>query len=182
MDYASITADVEKALQELLREAQLQPGNILIVGCSTSEVAGKKIGTSSSLEIADAIMRGVYPICEKSGLFLAIQCCEHLNRSLVVEKECMEKYNLDEVSVYPIQGAGGSLAYRAMQTFKQPLVVEKIQAHAGIDIGDTFIGMHLRPVVVPIRGSIKQIGEAHLTMGKSRPKLVGGERARYKPI
>jgi uncharacterized protein (TIGR01440 family) len=93
----------------------------------------------------------------------------------------MEKYDLEEVMVYPIQGAGGSLAYWATKTFKQPIVVEKIQAHAGMDIGDTFIGMHLKPVVVPVRGTKSQIGEAHLTMGRSRPKLIGGERARYKP-
>jgi uncharacterized protein (TIGR01440 family) len=181
MDYAKITADVELAMYELLEASLLKPGNVLLVGCSTSEVAGKTIGTGSSLEIAAAIMQGIYPLCEERGLYLAVQCCEHLNRALVVERACMEKYDLEEVMVYPIQGAGGSLAYWATKTFKQPVVVEKIQAHAGMDIGDTFIGMHLKPVVVPVRGTKSQIGEAHLTMGRSRPKLIGGERARYKP-
>ncbi|PKM90136.1 MAG: TIGR01440 family protein [Firmicutes bacterium HGW-Firmicutes-12] len=180
MYYARITADVKVAIHELLEAAQLRSGNIMIVGCSTSEVAGKAIGTNSSLEIAAAIMQGIYPLCEERGLYLAVQCCEHLNRALVVERACHEKYNLEEVSVYPMQGAGGSLAYHAMQVFKQPLVVETIKAHVGIDIGDTFIGMHLRPVVVPVRGTKNQIGEAHLTMGRYRPKLIGGERARYK--
>lgn len=182
MDYKKITSDVGTALNELLEAAQLKPGNIVVVGCSTSEVAGKKIGTCSNLDIAFAIWQGIYPTCQKEGLYLAVQCCEHLNRALVVEKECMEKYFLEEVSAYPVQGAGGSMAYQAMQNMVEPLVVEKIQAHAGMDIGDTFIGMHLKPVAVPVRGTIKVIGEAHLTMSRYRPKLIGGERAKYKPI
>ncbi|MDX9871699.1 MAG: TIGR01440 family protein [Clostridia bacterium] len=182
MDYAKITADVKQAVEELVEKANLQPGQILVVGCSTSEAAGKRMGTSSSLEIADAILAGLLPFCRKAGLYLAVQCCEHLNRALVVEKACQEKYNLEEVSVYPVQGAGGSLAHRAMQNFTAPLVVERIQAHAGLDIGDTFIGMHLKPVVVPVRSSINKIGEAHLTLARTRPRLIGGERARYTPI
>ena len=151
----------------------------MVVGCSTSEVAGKKIGTSSSMEIAQALMEGIYPLVQQQGLYLAVQCCEHLNRALVVEEECMEKYGLEQVTVYPVQGAGGSLAHTAMKTLAHPVVVERIQAHAGMDIGDTFIGMHLKPVAVPFRGSLKSIGEAHLTMARTRPKLIGGERARY---
>lgn len=181
MDYAKITADISLAAGELLDKAKLQPGQILVIGCSTSEVGGKKIGTGSSLGIADAILAGILPLCRQAGIFPAVQCCEHLNRALVVEKECRDKYNLEEVSVYPVQGAGGSLAHRAMQNFSEALVVERIQAHAGIDIGDTFIGMHLKPVVVPVRSSINKIGEAHLTMARTRPKLIGGERAQYTP-
>lgn len=181
MDYAAITAAVKQAVGELLEKAGLKPGEILVIGCSTSEVAGRMIGTASSLEIADAILAGVLPLCRHAGIFLAVQCCEHLNRALVVEKECQEKYNLEEVSVYPMQGAGGGMAYRAMQQFIAPLVVEKIQAHAGLDIGDTFIGMHLKPVAVPLRSCLTKIGEAHLTLARTRPKLIGGERARYTP-
>lgn len=180
VDYAQVTQDIRQALSELLEVAGLKPGQILVVGCSTSEVAGKKIGTHSSMDVATAIMEGIYPLCQKQGLYLAVQCCEHLNRALVVEEECMEKYNLEQVTVYPVQGAGGSLANKAMKIFQAPLVVEKIQGHAGLDIGDTFIGMHLKPVVVPVRSSIKSIGQAHLTMGRTRPKLVGGERACYQ--
>lgn len=179
MEYNKIKTDAGQALQELLKAAQLKPQNILVLGCSTSEVAGKKIGTGSSLEIADAIMDAVLPLAEKENIYLAVQCCEHLNRALVVERACAERYNLDEVAVFPVQGAGGSMAHQAMKRFNDPVVVEKIQGHAGMDIGDTFIGMHLKHVVVPIRGSVKNIGDAHLTMARTRPKLIGGERAKY---
>jgi len=182
MDYLQITAQVESALEELLAAAQLRPAQILVVGCSTSEVGGAKIGTGSSLEIAEAVLKGLLPTVQKTGLFLAVQCCEHLNRALVVERACQERYNLEEVMVYPIQGAGGSLPYQAMKAFSDPVVVERIQAHAGLDIGDTFIGMHLKQVVVPVRGSINSVGAAHLTMARTRPKLIGGERARYQCI
>lgn len=179
MEYSQLTQDVNTALKELLEVAQLKKGQIVVVGCSTSEVAGEKIGTHSSPEIAAALMEGIYPLLKEKSLYLAVQCCEHLNRALVVEEECMDKYGLEQVSVYPIQGAGGSLGNKAMKTLEKPVVVENIQAHAGIDIGDTFIGMHLKPVAVPIRSSVKKIGEAHLTTARTRPKLIGGERARY---
>ncbi|MCR4440666.1 MAG: TIGR01440 family protein [Peptococcaceae bacterium] len=181
MDGEKITAEVRQALEELLEAARLKKEDILVVGCSTSEIAGKKIGTSSNLDVAAAVMKGLYPACRERGLFLAVQCCEHLNRALVVEKRCLDRYSLEEVTVYPVQGAGGSLAYQAMKTFEEPVVVENIRAHAGLDIGDTFIGMHLKPVAVPVRGSLKAIGMAHLTMARTRPKLIGGERARYQP-
>ena len=174
-----ITAHVQTLLSELLEVAQMKKGQILVVGCSTSEVLGERIGTSSSLEVAEAIMAGLYPLVEKQGLHLAVQCCEHLNRALVVSEACLEQYKLEQVTVYPHQKAGGSLPYVAMQTLPNPVVVESIRAHAGIDIGDTFIGMHLKPVAVPVRGSIKEIGQAHVTMARTRPKLIGGERAKY---
>jgi uncharacterized protein (TIGR01440 family) len=179
VELSGITKEMQTALQELLAVAGLRAQQLLVVGCSTSEVIGKKIGTASSLEVAAALWEGLYPLVKEQGIYLAVQCCEHLNRALVVEKEAMEKYQLEEVSVYPVQGAGGSLANQAMRSFQRPVVVEKIQAHAGIDIGDTFIGMHLRPVAVPVRGSLQKIGEAHLTMARTRPKLIGGERAHY---
>lgn len=182
MNYNRIKADTEKALSELLAAAQLKPRSILVLGCSTSEVAGQKIGTGSSLEAAEAIADAILPIIDKGEIYLAVQCCEHLNRALVVERACVQQYGLEEVTVYPVQGAGGSMAHVAMKRFKDPVVIEKIKAHAGLDIGDTFIGMHLRPVVVPIRSSVKEIGSAHLTMARTRPKLIGGERAKYKCI
>lgn len=179
MDLQQVTNDVRTALAELQKAAVMKEGQIVVVGCSTSEVSGQKIGTASSLEVAQAIMDGLLPVIRENGLYLAVQCCEHLNRALVVSESCREKYNLEEVTVYPIQGAGGSLAHLAMRTLDRPVVVEKIQAHAGIDIGDTFIGMHLKPVAVPVRASVATIGAAHLTMARTRPKLIGGERARY---
>lgn len=180
MEYQKITNDTRQALQELLEAARLKPGTILVLGCSTSEVAGQKIGTGSSLEVAEAISDAILPLVEQENIFLAVQCCEHLNRALVVERACAQQYNLEEVTVYPVQGAGGSMAHLAMQRFDDPVLVERIQGHAGMDIGDTFIGMHLKPVAVPVRGSVKEIGAAHLTMARTRPKLIGGERAKYQ--
>ncbi|HHY06695.1 MAG TPA: TIGR01440 family protein [Clostridia bacterium] len=180
MDLATITRDVHKALQELLEVASLQPKQILVVGCSTSEVGGEKIGTASSLDIAQAILAGIYPLVLEKKLYLAVQCCEHLNRALVIEKAACTQYGLEEVTVYPVQQAGGGLAYQTMHTLTHPLVVEKVQGHAGIDIGDTFIGMHLKPVVVPVRSSVTKIGAGHLTLARTRPKLIGGKRACYQ--
>lgn len=180
MNYAQLKGQIRQALEELLNVAKLRAKQILVVGCSTSEVGGQKIGTGYSLEVAEALLQGLMPSLNDKEIFLAIQCCEHLNRALVVERACQEYYNLEEVSVYPMQGAGGSMAHQAMKVFKDPVVVEKIQAHAGLDIGDTFIGMHLKPVAVPVRGTINTIGAAHLTMARTRPKLIGGERAHYK--
>lgn len=179
MELSEITRDIQIALRELLEAAALREKQLLVIGCSTSEVIGKKIGTASSLEVADALWAGIAPLVQERGIYLAVQCCEHLNRALVVEEEALERYSLEQVTVYPVQGAGGSLANQAMRSMQAPVVVERIQAHAGIDIGDTLIGMHLKPVAVPVRGSLRQIGQAHLTMARTRPKLIGGERARY---
>ncbi|HHP51236.1 MAG TPA: TIGR01440 family protein [Moorella mulderi] len=175
----AIFKDTQQALKELLEAAAMKPGQIVVVGCSTSEVVGKKIGSSPNLEVAQTIFQALYTLLQERGIFLAVQCCEHLNRALVVERECMERYNLEEVTVVPHPKAGGALATVAYYSFKDPVVVESLQAHAGMDIGDTFIGMHLKRVAVPVRGSVKSIGEAHLTMARTRPKLIGGERARY---
>ena len=173
------TKQAQEAIQSLLNDARLKPGDIVVIGCSTSEVIGKKIGSASNVQVARAIMDGLLPTILKEELFMAIQCCEHLNRALVVEDRCAAKYDLEIVSVYPHEKAGGSLSVVAMETFKQPVVVETIAAHAGLDIGDTFIGMHLKRVAIPIRIELKNIGEAHLTLAKTRPKLIGGERAVY---
>lgn len=176
---AKISADVNSALDELLAVANLEPGEIVVVGCSSSEIQGKKIGSASSIEIGETVFSGLMPLINKEHLWLAVQCCEHLNRCLVVERDCAKQYGLEIVNVVPQLKAGGALAATAYNQFKSPVVVEKISAHAGIDIGNTFIGMHLRPVVVPVRGGLKRIGEAGLTMSRTRPKLVGGARAQY---
>lgn len=179
MSCQEISAQMKEALEGLFQVAGLKPGQILVVGCSTSEVMGQKIGSASSLEVAEALMEQLLPFVQSKGVFLAIQGCEHINRALVVEEECAEKYGWEIVNVVPHQKAGGSLSAVAMERFQKPVVVERIQAHAGIDIGDTFIGMHLRPVAVPVRLSLKSMGQAHLTLARTRPRLIGGERARY---
>lgn len=174
-----LTTSVQSALQELLNVAELKKRQILVVGCSTSEVQGERIGKASSMEVGAAILDGILPMLEENQLYLAVQGCEHINRALVVEEECADRYGLEIVTVVPYIKAGGGFATTVYHQFKKPVMVESIRAHAGMDIGDTFIGMHLRPVLVPVRSEIKQIGNAHLTMARSRPKLVGGERARY---
>ena len=181
-DMTSLTSDAAKALRGLLAAAGLKPHGIVVVGCSTSEVAGHKIGSASSADIADAIMSGLLPIIRESQLYLAVQCCEHLNRALVVERECADRYGLELVTVIPHLKAGGALSAAAMKEYSDPVVVESISAHAGMDIGDTFIGMHLRRVAVPVRLEITKIGDAHLTVARTRPKLIGGERALYPKI
>ncbi len=177
--YQGITGSVERVLKELLQVADLKKGQILVVGCSTSEILGEKIGKASSEEMAEQVLNGIIPVLQENGIFLAVQACEHINRCLVVEEECAESYGLEVVTVVPHLKAGGGFATTAYRRFNRPVMVENIRAHAGIDIGDTFIGMHLKPVVIPIRSEVKQIGCAHLTMARTRPKLVGGERAKY---
>lgn len=177
--YQTVRAQTEQVLLELLEAANLRPGSIFVIGCSTSEVAGGVIGKNCSAEAADAIFDAVKPILDARGIYLAAQCCEHLNRALVVERGCAEKYNLTEVCVKPQPHAGGSWATRAYAGADDPVMVESIQAHAGLDIGLTLIGMHLRPVAVPVRTSRKTIGSAVITAARTRPKLIGGERAKY---
>lgn len=179
-DLTSITDRVREALQGLLNLAQLETESIVVVGCSTSEVVGAKIGKSSNMHVAKAIMEGLLPLLIENNLYLAVQTCEHLNRALVVEKKCVEKYSLEDVWVLPHIKAGGALAALAIDLFESSVVVEKLRGHAGLDIGDTFIGMHLKEVVVPVRLPFKNIGQAHLTAARTRPKLIGGERAAYK--
>lgn len=174
-----IKLDTQKALETLLETANLKEGQVFIVGCSTSEVAGERIGSAGSMEIAEAIFSGLMPQLRDRGIYLAVQCCEHLNRALLVEQEAQEKYGWEEVTVVPHQKAGGSLATFTYGKLRKPVLVEEIKAHAGMDIGDTFIGMHLKKVAVPVRLDIKSIGHAHLTLARTRPKLIGGERAKY---
>ena len=176
-----IKTNLTTALEELYAAAKPEENGILVVGCSTSEVIGKKIGTGGSEETATAIYEAIAEFCESKKLFLAAQCCEHLNRSLVVEKECAKMYGLTRVNAVPHAHAGGAFGTAAYKGMKEPYLVENIVADMGIDIGNTLIGMHIRPVCVPVRVSIKAIGEAPLTLARSRCKYVGGERAHYNP-
>ncbi|MBE6538739.1 MAG: TIGR01440 family protein [Ruminococcaceae bacterium] len=167
------------AATELLDSAELKKGDILVVGCSSSEIVGEKIGKGSSIEAAEAVFEAIYAETEKRGVYLAAQCCEHLNRAIIIEAECAEKYGLEPVCVVPFPKAGGSFATTAYKNFKSPVAVENIKAHAGLDIGGTLIGMHLRAVAVPVRLSLKKIGEANILCARTRPKYIGGERAHY---
>lgn len=166
-------------LTDLKQQASLSKNQILVIGCSTSEVIGEKIGTSGTQEVAEMIFNELKELQQLTGVMLAFQCCEHLNRALIVEKEVAITKGLEMVTVIPVQKAGGAMATYSFNHMKDPVVVEFIKADAGIDIGDTFIGMHLKHVAVPLRSNVKAIGQAHVTMAKTRPKLIGGERAVY---
>lgn len=168
-----------KAAKELIEKSGLQQGQILVVGCSTSEVAGEGIGSASSPELAKAVFEGIYSAVQEAGVFLAAQCCEHLNRALILERRAAEKYNYEIVNVVPQPKAGGSFATMAYRFMENPVAAEHIKAHAGMDIGDTLIGMHLRDVAVPLRISTDKIGEAHLVCARTRAKFIGGIRAHY---
>ncbi|WP_449538071.1 TIGR01440 family protein [Ferdinandcohnia sp. Marseille-Q9671] len=170
---------LQTILAEFTEKASLKKGEILVVGCSTSEVIGERIGTAGSEEVAEMIFRELDSLRKNHGVELAFQCCEHLNRALVVERETALHRDLEPVTVVPVRTAGGAMATYAFGQLTDPVVVEFIKADAGIDIGDTFIGMHLKHVAVPIRSSLKEMGSAHVTMAKARPKLIGGARAVY---
>lgn len=174
-----IKKELTDIISELLEKATLEPGQILVIGCSSSEVCGKHIGTFSSKELGQAIFETAYTLLCKHGIYIACQCCEHLNRSLIVEKDCALKYNLEMVNVVPQLKAGGSFATAAYYGMTSPVAVEAIKAHAGIDIGNTLIGMHLRPVAVPVRVSHQTLGSAHVVCARTRLKFVGGIRAGY---
>lgn len=176
---AGVISQVKGAAEELIAIAKPKKGQIFVVGCSTSEVLGEKIGTSGSSEVASALLAALRSVTGANGLSLAVQCCEHLNRALVVESSTAERFNLTEVTVRPVPHAGGSMAAAAHESFDEPVVVETISAHLGLDIGQTLIGMHLKRVAVPVRLQYKQIGAAVLTAARTRPPLIGGERARY---
>ena len=178
IDFERIRLEVEEKMRSLLDSHPRRPGTIFVVGCSSSEIVGGRIGKDSSAEAGKVVFETARKICCEKGLFLACQCCEHLNRALVVESACAEKFNLDEVSVVPWAHGGGSLATAAYSGFENPVVVEKVRASAGIDIGLTMIGMHLKEVAVPVHFDGK-VGLATVVGAYSRPKLIGGERARY---
>ena len=174
-----IQQQAQTAVSELLAATKLRPGDLFVVGCSSSEVGGAKIGSNSSTEIADALFAAIWPVLKQNGIYLVAQCCEHLNRALILERSAAEKYGYEPVNVVPQPKAGGSFATAAYREFADPVAVERIQAAAGMDIGDTLIGMHLKPVAVPVRLSLSSIGEAHLTCARTRPRFIGGVRAHY---
>ncbi len=175
-----IKKQAREAVLELIEAAQLKKGQILVIGCSSSEIIGEVIGHGSSFETAQAVFGEIYPILKEKGIYLAAQCCEHLNRALIIERACAEAYGLEEVCVIPQPKAGGSFATSAWGAFDAPVAVEHIRAHAGLDIGGTLVGMHLREVAVPVRLSVKKIGEAPILAARTRPKFIGGIRARYE--
>lgn len=172
--------ELQVILHEFKEQINLRKDSVFVVGCSTSEVIGKKIGTAGTAEVAEMIFQQLTKFQELSGAQLAFQCCEHLNRAIVVERDVVEKRGLEEVSVVPVRNAGGAMATYAYENLHDPVVVEFIKAEAGIDIGDTLIGMHLKHVAVPVRVSMKTIGNAHVTLATTRPKLIGGARAVYE--
>jgi uncharacterized protein (TIGR01440 family) len=179
-DVQLLKREIREALEDLLAAMPLSEMHILVVGCSTSEVAGRRIGSAGSREIAAALFEGIREVQQEHRFHLAFQCCEHLNRALVVERRTLELFGLTEVSAVPVPGAGGAMAAHAFRHLPEAVLVEKIGADAGIDIGDTLIGMHLKPVAVPVRPRRKTVGKARIVMAKTRPKLIGGARAVYE--
>jgi len=174
-----IKQDAVAAVQELLAVSRLKAGDLLVIGCSSSEMVGETIGTHSSVDAAAALADAVLPLLKEAGVYLAVQCCEHLNRAIILEAAAAEKYGYDPVNVVPQPKAGGSFATAVWGRMDNPVAVEHIRAHAGLDIGGTLIGMHLRDVAVPVRLSVKQIGAAPILCARTRPKFVGGVRAVY---
>ncbi len=169
----------KQAADEVIKAAKLNAGDILVVGCSSSEIIGETIGHASSIDAAQAVFAGIYDVLKANGIYLAAQCCEHLNRAIIIEKELALRDRMEIVNVVPQPKAGGSFATTAYNTFVNPVAVEHIKAEAGMDIGDTLIGMHLKDVAVPLRIGIRRIGEAHLVCARTRAKFIGGERAVY---
>ena len=178
--YLDIARDAETALRELIETAHLTAGQLLVIGCSSSEMVGQRIGKSSSMEAAVALRDAILPILSERGICLAVQCCEHLNRALVVERSTAEKFGYEPVWVKPRPKAGGSFATAVWEAMEVPVAVEAVRAHAGMDIGATLIGMHLRRVAVPVRLSVSRIGQAPLVCARTRPAYIGGPRAEYQ--
>lgn len=177
--YEEIKEQAKKAALDIIDQAGLKKGDIFVVGCSSSTVAGYSFGSASSMEIAQTVFDGIYPELKDRGIFLAAQCCEHLNRAIITERAAAEKQFRDEVNVVPQPKAGGSFATITYNTLEDPVAVEHIRADAGIDIGGVLIGMHLKEVAVPLTLSVKKIGEANVTSARTRAKFIGGERAHY---
>lgn len=175
-----IKLEASKVAEEIYEKANLKEGQILVIGCSSSEVCGDKIGSNSNLEIAESVFMGFYEVLQKKGIYIAAQCCEHLNRAIIIEAKAAK--NLDIVNVVPFPKAGGSFATSAYKYFENPVALEEIKADAGVDIGDTLIGMHLKKVAVPVRLVNNKIGEAHVVAARVRPKFIGGERAHYDDL
>ncbi|MBR0444284.1 MAG: TIGR01440 family protein [Clostridia bacterium] len=181
MNYTDITRQASEAIRILLDSAKPRRGDICVIGCSTSEVRGRMIGSDSSADVAAALLDGILPPLEEAGVFLAAQGCEHINRALCVSRSCMEKYGLEQVCVEPWLHAGGAFVTEVFGTLQDAVMVEDLRSGAalGMDIGDTLIGMHLRPVAVPVHTAFRKIGEANIVMARTRPRYVGGPRAHY---
>ena len=177
--FEQIKEQAENAVRELLEVSKLRPGDLLVIGCSSSEIMGERIGKGSSMEAAQAVYAGIAPVLEEKGILLAVQCCEHLNRALILDAAAAETYGYEPVNVRPWAHAGGSFATTVWEHMDCPVAVEHIRAAAGMDIGDTLIGMHLKEVAVPVRLATKQIGLANLVCARTRPRFIGGERAHY---
>ncbi len=171
--------EAETAIEELITAAGLKNGQTVVIGCSTSEITGNRIGTQSVPEVAEEVCSAIKRVLDRNGLNLAAQCCEHLNRAVIIERSVAERMGLDIVNVVPQPKAGGSFATAAYKLFAEPVAVEHIRADAGLDIGQTLIGMHLKEVAVPVRLSVKTIGDAILTAARTRAKFIGGQRAVY---
>lgn len=176
----TIYEQARQVIYELLEQAKLRPGQLVVIGCSTSEVTGHRIGSDSNMATAQQLYDAIAPVIAEKGCYLAAQCCEHLNRALILEAEAAEKYGYEPVCVVPQPKAGGSFATTAWQKMQDPVAVEHIRAHCGLDIGGTLIGMHLKDVAVPVRLSLSKIGEANILCARTRPKYIGGERAHYE--
>ena len=177
--YEEITKQARTVVTELLEQANMKPGSLLVIGCSSSEMVGKRIGKGSSMEAAQAAFAGIYPVLQEHGIHLAVQCCEHLNRALIVERSVAEQRGFEIVCVKPQPKAGGSFATAVYAAMKDPVAVEFVKADAGLDIGNTLIGMHLKHVAVPVRLTVKAVGSAPLVAARTRPKFIGGVRAAY---
>ena len=176
-----IREQVRAAITELTaQDKKFNPVKLLVIGCSSSEIAGGVIGHASAYELGEQVADEILTIAKENGFACAFQCCEHLNRALVMEREAAEKYGYEIVCVVPQPKAGGSLATAAYRAMVDPVVVQEVKADAGIDIGRTLIGMHLRPVAVPVRLKTDMIGEALVIAARTRPRLIGGERAKYE--
>lgn len=175
-----ISSDTQSVIKEILSYTNLKRGDIFVVGCSSSEILGNIIGKYSSYEAAKVIFDNIYPYLKELGVYIAAQCCEHLNRALIIEQECAAKYGYEPVSVIPAPKAGGSFATVTYERLSSPVAVEHIRAHAGLDIGGTLIGMHLKDVAVPMRLSVSHIGKASINCAYTRPKYIGGARAIYQ--
>lgn len=175
-----LETEILKVLDEFFQKVKNEKGKILVVGCSSSEIIGKTIGQFSSEEVGEKVFSTIYKYLKEKNIYIACQACEHLNRALVVEKKLAIRDNLEIVSAVPHAKAGGSFATAAYKGLEDPVLVEFIKADYGLDIGDTFIGMHMKHVCVPVRVSTNKIGQAHITLCYQRPKLIGGNRARYE--
>ena len=179
MELKEITKQAHDAALELIERSGIKAGQVMVVGCSTSEIQGYNLGSHSGPEVGKAVLDGILPVAREHGIYLAAQCCEHINRAIIIEEAAMEKYNLEQVNAVPQPKAGGSFATALYAALESPVAVEDLKAHAGLDIGGVLIGMHLKNVAVPMRLSTKHIGNALIIAARTRPKFTGGERAVY---